>query len=124
MGYQSKYKNLRKLFYTSSEEDYISQVNSLLPVTLKYNADLIERVHARYPLLKKTEIALILTTFISVFRECLLRSHLMDFHNIFSVYIYAFDRYKNAIKEKFKGADPVIKFKVLTPRKLRKIHES
>jgi hypothetical protein len=55
-----KLKKIKEYYFKEIDrKDMVDHLNSTLPVNIKYNEDLVDRVHSRYPLLDKTEVSVI-----------------------------------------------------------------
>ena len=57
------------LKYSIPEKEIVSQVNSNLPLNLKHISNWIDRIHQQYPIVSKTDIAIIVKTFFESIRE-------------------------------------------------------
>ena len=79
-----KPKTIKPFFFKDkSHQQVIDELNKSLPIRLKYNEDLINKVHARYPLINKTEISIIITNIFQSFRDLLFSGNILNFHNLF-----------------------------------------
>lgn len=62
-------------------EEIISILNSEYPIKLNNGEDLIERIHNKYPLITKTEIAVIINATFESIREFLIRGDIINISN-------------------------------------------
>ena len=103
-------------FKDLSHQEVVDYLNVELPVNIKYNADLVNRIHARYPLLPKSSIAVIVTSVFQAFRELMVLGKILNFHNLFfDTKLHFFDYRKNG------RILPSLKVKISTPPKLRNL---
>jgi len=104
-------------FKDKTHQEVVEEINKELPINLKYNEDLVDRVHARYPLISKSEIAIIIKLIFENFRELLILGNILNFHNLFfNTKLYFFDYKKNGYRF------PYVRVKITTPPKLRKLN--
>lgn len=91
-------------------------LNKEIPINIKYNEDLVDRVHSRYPFISKIEVSLIVKSVFQSFRDLLVLGNILNFHNLFfDTKLYFFDY-------NYKGTNvPGVKLKLTTPPKLRKV---
>lgn len=107
-------KNSRKEYYTInsfsfkelSKQDMVNLLNEEHPITSKGNADLIERVYARYPLISKTEIVDICNNTFGAIRDLLVLGKILNFNGLFYQTKFMFTKGKNP-KQK-----DIIRFKI------------
>lgn len=103
-------------FKDMSKQDMANTVNSDLPISLRKNEDLINRIHARYPLIDKSQISLIVKTVFHSFRELMVLGKVLSFHSVF------FDTKLHFYLREIKGViKPSLKVKIATPPPLKKI---
>jgi hypothetical protein len=103
-------------FKDISHKDMADILDKELPINIKYNEDLINRIHSKYPFVSKTETAIVVKTIFQSIRELLVLGKIINFHNLFfNTKLYFFDYNKNGNKM------PHIKVKSTTSPKLRKI---
>lgn len=96
-------KNSRKEYYTinsfsfidKSKEDMVDYLNEEHPITSKGNSDLIERVHARYPLISKTDIVDICNNTFGAIRDLLVLGKILNFNGLFYQTKFSFTKGKN-----------------------------
>lgn len=99
-------------FIDKSHQDIVDIINSEYPVNLKFNEDLLERIHTRYPILKKSEIGIILKSIFQSMRELLILGKILNFHNLFfDTKLHIFN-HNNKLR-------PALKIKMSTPPSLR-----
>lgn len=103
-------------FKSLSKQDVIDMLNKDYPIKLKYNEDLIDRIHNRYPFINKTEVSIIVLAVFQSFRDLLILGKILSFNNfLFDMKLYFFDYcYKGHIV-------PSLKVRVSTPPKMRKL---
>ncbi len=102
-------------FKDHSRQQMVDELNSEYPVGLKHNEDLINRVSARYPLLNKSEVGIIVKAIFSSMRDLLVLGKILNFNTLFfdmKLLVFAHRR--------FGVIFPAIKVQVSTPPKLRK----
>lgn len=103
-------------FKDKTHQEVVDELNEDMPINIKYNEDLVNRIHARYPLVKKSEISLVVKGFFQSMRDLLVLGNILNFHNLF------FDTKLNIIDYRRDGYKfPYLKVKITTPPKLRKI---
>lgn len=105
-------------FQDMTHQEMVDQLNDEFPVNLKYNEDLIDRIHQKYPLLDKTQISYIVKAVFQSFRDLLVLQKVLNFNNLFfDAKLHFFDYRKGA------RILPSLKVKLTTPPKLRKNNE-
>ena len=93
----------------------VDELNNELPISIKYNEDLVDRIHRKYPNLNKSSIALIVKEVFQTFRAFLVLGKIMNFNTLFfDAKLHFFDYRKNG------HILPSLKVKVSTPPKMRK----
>jgi hypothetical protein len=101
-------------FKDMSHQQMVDLVNNENPIKLKYNEDLINRVYARYPLIDKSQISIIVKAIFQSFRDLLVLGKVLNFNNLFfDAKIYFFDYRKDG------HILPSLKVKISTPPPLR-----
>ena len=112
-----KPKTIKPFFFKNKSHQEVSDLlNKELPVNIKYNEDLVDRVHARYPFLSKTDVSLIIKAVFQSFRDLLVLGNILNFHNLFfNTKLHFFDYTQNDVTM------PRVKVKIATPPKLRKL---
>jgi hypothetical protein len=95
----------------------VDELNAEYPISLKHNEDLVNRVHAKYPLLDKSEVGIIIKAVFASFRDLLVLGKILNFNNLF------FDTKLHFFGHRRDGHIlPSLKVRISTPPKLRK-HE-
>ncbi len=103
-------------FKDLTHQEMVDKLNIEYPVNSKYNEDLINRVHTRYPIISKAQVAVIVNSIFQSFRELLILGKVLNFHNLFfDTKMHFFDYRKNG------RILPALKVKISTPPKLRKL---
>jgi hypothetical protein len=102
-------------FKDQTKQQMVDDLNSSYPISLRHNEDLVNRVFARYPLLDKSEVGIIIKAVFSSFRDLLVLGKVLNFNNLF------FDA-KLHFFEYCRGGHilPSLKVRISTPPKLRK----
>jgi len=94
----------------------VNLLNDDLPISLRKNEDLINRIHARYPLIDKSQISLIVKTVFQSLRELMVLGKVLSFHSVF------FDTKLHFYLRNVKGViKPSLKVKISTPPPMKKI---
>src|SRR5574338_944052 len=102
-------------FRDQSHQDMVNLLNDENPVNLKYNEDLVNRVYARYPLVDKTYVSIVVKSIFQSFRDLLVLGKVLNFNNLFfDMKLHFFDYRKGA------AILPSLKVKVSTPPPLRR----
>jgi hypothetical protein len=102
-------------FKDKTHQEMVDLLNSELPINLKYNEELVNRIHAKYPLIDKSQVAYIVRAVFQSFRDLLVLQKVLNFNNLFfdaKLLIFAHHR-KGVIF-------PAIKIEMTTPPRLRK----
>lgn len=103
-------------FKDQTHQQMVDQLNIDYPINLKYNSDLVERIHARYPIISKVQIAVIVKSVFQSFRELMILGKILNFHNLFfDTKLHFFNYRKNG------HILPSLKVKISTPPKLRNL---
>lgn len=101
-------------FQDLSHREMVDLINSDLPISLKHNESLIDRVHARYPLIEKSEVSIIVKAIFQSFRDLLVLGKVLNFNNLFfDAKLHFFDYRKDG------RILPSLKVKISTPPPLR-----
>lgn len=110
-----KLKQIKEYFFKDLDHnDMISIINRDLPLTIKYNEDLVNRISAKYPILNKTEISIIVTAVFQSIRDLLVLGKILNFNSLFfDTKFLVFSHKRNNI------VYPSIKVKISTPPPLR-----
>lgn len=105
-------------FKYMTHQQMVDYLNENYPISLKHNEDLVERVHARYPLLDKSEVGIIVKAVFASFRDLLILGKVLNFNSLFfdtKLYFFEHRRAGRIL--------PSLKVRMSTPPKLRK-HDS
>ena len=103
------------MFKDQTNQQMVDQLNAERPISLKYNIDLVNRVHARYPLLEKSEVAIIIKAVFVSLRDLLVLGKILNFNNLFfdtKFYFYSYRKNKVHL--------PSLKVKITTPPPVRR----
>lgn len=101
-------------FKDLTHQQMVDLLNEEKPVNLKYNEDLINRVYARYPLLEKSQISIVIKAIFQSFRDLLVLGKVLNFNNLFfDTKLHFFDYHKGS------HILPSLKVKISTPPPLR-----
>jgi predicted DNA-binding protein YlxM (UPF0122 family) len=111
-----KPKTVKPFYFKDlSHQEMADLLNEENPVNLKYNEDIINRIHARYPLLEKSQISIIVKSVFHSLRELLVLGKVLNFNNLFfDGKLHFFDYRKG------EHILPSLKVKISTPPPLRK----
>jgi hypothetical protein len=94
--------------------DPCNELNNRYPISIKYNEDLVNRVCARYPLIDRYKVSLIIKTVFKSMRELLLLGYSLRFKGIFNIFrIYYHTRKEKGI------ISPSLRVKITTPPELK-----
>lgn len=94
----------------------INKLNSELPISLKYNQDLVNRVCERYPLVSKTDVSIIIKAVFQSFRDLLVLGKILNFNNLFfDTKLHFFEHCRDG------HILPSLKVKISTPPPLRNL---
>lgn len=112
-----KQKTVKPFEYKEiTHQQFVDMINADHPVNLKYNHDLIDRVYARYPLISKAKVAVIIKTVFATMRDLLLLGDIMNFHGLFfNTKIHIFKHAPKGIKK------PAIKVQLTMPPAMKKV---
>ena len=102
-------------FTGKTKEEMADILDKAYPVNLRYNEELVNRVHTRYPLLKKAEVALIIKAVFSSCRYLLVLGNVLNFSGFIGGIKMCFYSVK-----RLGITHPCLKIKVATPIPLRK----
>jgi len=102
-------------FNGRSHQDMVDLLNKELPINLRYNEAMINRIHNKYPLISKTEISIIVRAVFQSFRDLLVLGNVLNFNGLFfDTKLFFFQRFRKG------RIVPSMKVKLTTPPKLRK----
>lgn len=103
-----KPKTIKEFFF--KEANINDKLNTTLPINIKHLESLIERVHKRYPLIEKSEVAIIVKMTFESFRELLVSGCILNFNKfVFNMKLYFFKATNK----------PAVKMKLTTPPPIR-----
>lgn len=110
-----KPKVVKPFFFNDlSHQEMVDLVNAENPISLQHNEELINRVHARYPLIEKSEVSIIVKAIFQSFRDLLILGKVLNFNNLFfDAKLHFFDYRKDG------RILPSLKVKISTPPPLR-----
>lgn len=101
-------------YYHSTPEEVSSELNETYPTKLKFNEDLVRRVAIRYPLIKKSEVALIISKTIESIREFLVMGDTINIVRTFTNFKLSF------FQRPYQGdIYSTVKLKISTPERLK-----
>ncbi len=110
-------KKIRAFYFDQlSSEDLIKLVNSELPINIKHLAIIVDKIYAKYPLIDKTEISIIVRAVFESIREFLILGYIINFNKYF--FDMKFHFFEFAAKAKKYTS---LKVKVTTPPHVRKL---
>lgn len=103
------------VFKDMTHQDMVDKLDTEMPIKLKHNEDLINRVYARYPLIKKSEVSLIVLRVFQGIRELLILGKILQFNKLFfDTKLLVFDYRKDG------AILPAVKVHISTPPPLKK----
>lgn len=101
-------------FREESKQEVVDLLNQDYPVNLKYNEDLINRIHQKYPIISKTDVALIVKAAFQGIRDLLVLGKVLNFNTLF------FDAKLHFFQYRQRGNIlPSLKVKISTPPPMR-----
>jgi hypothetical protein len=101
-------------FKDHSHQEMADIINNDIPINLKYNEDLVNKVYNRYPVIEKAQTALIIKAVFQRLRELFILGKVLNFNNLlFNAKLFFFDYRKNG------HIFPSLKVKISTPPPLR-----
>lgn len=111
-----KQKQVKPYYFTDkSHKAIVEELNNKYPVTLKYNLDLINRVHEKYPYINKLQLIIIATKAFETLRELIVLGNVINFNKIFfDMKLFFFKR------ETFGYILPLVKLILKTPPVIKK----
>jgi len=93
----------------------VDWLNENYPISLRNNEDLVNRVYARYPLLDKSEVGIIIKAVFGSLRDLLVLGKVLNFNSLFfDTKLHFFDHRRDG------RILPSLKVRISTPPKLRK----
>lgn len=99
-------------FKDITNDEFCDLINKLVPIDLRNNSDLIDRVSAKYKMVDKTEIAIVILAFFKALRSSLCLNKTITIANLFS-------NCRIAVQNKF--AQVAVKIYLSTADSIRKI---
>lgn len=103
-------------FKDLSHEQVASLFNNEYPVDIRHNEDLVNRIFAKYPLIDKSHISIIVKATFQSIRELLILGKILNFNGLlFDMKLFFFAHCRNMV------IFPSLKVEVTTPPPLRKI---
>lgn len=107
-----------KKYYFSNKSHYemVDYINKELPINIKYNEDLINRIYSKYPLIDKSQISIIVKSVFQSIRDFLILGKVLNFNNLFfdtKLYFFAYCKKRHIL--------PSLKVKISTPPPLRNL---
>ena len=108
-------------FKQKTHEEVVNIINDKIPIKLNNNEDLVTRVHNRYPMVSKAEVALVVKSAFEVIRDCIILGKTINLHSIIVGMSLSFSFIKNKNKRKKRKTHVVMK--LMTPKHLRTNNE-
>jgi len=103
-------------FKDMTHQQMVSKLNEDCPINLRYNEELVNRVHARYPILDKVSVSIIVTSVFQSIRDLMVMGKILNFNKLFfDTKLHFFDYRKGG------HILPSLKVKISTPPNLRKL---
>ena len=111
-----KQKTTRPFWFKDmTHKQMVDKLNEEHPINLRYNEDIVNRVHLRYPILNKSSISIIIKTVFQSFRDLIIMGNILNFHKLFfDTKILVFKYVKNDV------ISPALKVRISTPPELKK----
>ena len=78
-----KEKIINFVFKDKKPEEIVDIVNKEIPLSLKHQQDLIDRIYIKYPYVKKYEIAVVVMAVFDIIRQSLILGEVINFYNLF-----------------------------------------
>jgi hypothetical protein len=102
-------------FKDMTNQQMVDHLNDNYPISLRHNEDLVNRVYARYPILDKSEVGIIVKAVFASFRDLLILGKILNFNSLFfDTKLHFFDHRRDG------RILPSLKVRMSTPPKLRK----
>lgn len=110
-----KPKIVKPFFFKDiTHQQMVDVLNVDLPISLKYNEDLINRIHERYPLIEKHQISIIVKWIFQSLRDFLVLGKVLNFNNLFfDAKLLMFSHLRNGV------TFPAVKVQISTPPPMR-----
>jgi hypothetical protein len=111
-----KPKTVKTYYFNGfTHQQMVDHLNLHYPIKIERGEDLINRIYARYPLINKTEISMIVKAVFQSLRDLLVLGKVLNFNNLFfDTKLHFFDYHKKG------HILPFLKVKISTPPPLRK----
>lgn len=110
-----KPKKIKKFYFDQlTHDDMVELLNSEYPINIKHLSIIVDKIYAKYPLIDKIEISIIVRAVFESIREFLVLGHIINFNKIFFDTKLHFFKFKEAIG---------LKVKLTTPPYIRKIDD-
>ncbi len=111
-------KTTKLIFNEMTDQELIQIINRDYPINIMFLEKIIDRIYAKYPLIDKIEISIIVKAVFESIREFLILGYIINFNRfIFDMKLHAFEF---ATKTKvYLG----LKVKTTTPPSIRKIND-
>lgn len=78
-----KPKTIKKFFFKDRTHQEVSDdIDSILPIDLVENQDLIERIYSQYPIINKAEISFIVKEIFKAIRQLLILGNILNFNGL------------------------------------------
>lgn len=112
-----KKKTVKPFYFKElSNEEVSKQLDEDYPINLKYNEELIDRIHAKYPYVSKTEVSIVVKSIFQSIRELLVCGKILNFNKLFfdaKLHFFGYRKDGHIL--------PSLRVKVSTPPHLRKL---
>jgi nucleoid DNA-binding protein len=110
-----KLKTVLPFFFKDLDhQQVVDLLNEEFPISIKYSEDLVNRVHARYPLIEKHQVSIIIKAVFQVMRDLLVLGKVLTFNHLF--FDFKFHVFTNRVGM---ITIPALKVLISTPPKLR-----
>ena len=70
-------------FRNKTNQQVVDELNIEIPINLKYNENLVNRIHARYPVIDKSEVGIIVKSVFQSIRDLWILGNVLNFNNLF-----------------------------------------
>jgi|SRR5579859_87312 len=111
---------LKPFFFKNlTHQEVVDFFNENKPITLKYNLDLVDRVHAKYPLVSKKEIGIVIRASFQSFRDLLFLGKMLFFRDLFYNVLLKTFRTARVKSAGVKVFTHIIKVALTTPKDIK-----
>jgi hypothetical protein len=111
-------KTTKLIFNEITDQEIIQLINKDYPINIKFMERIIDRIYAKYPLIDKIEISIIVRAVFESIREFLILGYIINFNRfVFDMKLHVFEY--AAKTKKYLG----LKVKATTPPSIRKIND-